>query len=68
MFVSVAVLAFKAAINFELTRRSNDRRIFALHVEMKDTMSVLTMCVGNFGDHATQLNANLPPISLDFEG
>lgn len=41
------MLAFKAAINFELTRRSNDRRIFALHVEMKDMMSMLTVCVHN---------------------
>ncbi|KAK7683623.1 hypothetical protein QCA50_013461 [Cerrena zonata] len=39
--VTVAVLAFKAVYNMELTRRENDRRIRALYVEMKDMMAVL---------------------------
>lgn len=38
---AVAVLAFKAAITFELTRRQNDKRMRALHVTMKDLMSVV---------------------------
>lgn len=39
----VAVAVFKTAITLEMTRRSNDKRILALHVEMKDMMSVLAM-------------------------
>ena len=41
----VAVIAFKTAIAFEMTRRSNDKRILALHVQMKDTMSVVVLSV-----------------------
>lgn len=37
----VAVLAFKTAVTFELTRRQNDKRILALHVTMVDLMSVV---------------------------
>ncbi|CAL1709515.1 unnamed protein product [Somion occarium] len=39
--VTVAVLAFKAVYNMELTRRENDKRIRALYIEMKDMMAVL---------------------------
>ncbi|TCD67366.1 hypothetical protein EIP91_010200 [Steccherinum ochraceum] len=39
--VTVAVLAFKAVYNMELTRRENDRRILSLYVEMKDMITVL---------------------------
>lgn len=39
----VAVLAFQAAISFELTRRENDKKILALHVEMSDMMTVVSL-------------------------
>lgn len=39
--VLVAVLAFKTAVTFELTRRQNDKRILALHITMVDLMSVV---------------------------
>lgn len=41
VIVVVAVLAFQAAISFELTRRENDKKILALHVEMSDMMTVV---------------------------
>jgi hypothetical protein len=41
-FVGVAVMAFKAVWALEMKRRENDRRILALHMEMKDMMAVLT--------------------------
>ncbi|KAF7297297.1 hypothetical protein MIND_00962900 [Mycena indigotica] len=41
-FVGVAVMAFKAVWALEMKRRENDRKILALHMEMKDMMSVLT--------------------------
>lgn len=37
----VAVLAFKAVIMLDLTRRENDRKIIALKLKMSDMMSVL---------------------------
>ncbi|GJE85201.1 hypothetical protein PsYK624_012790 [Phanerochaete sordida] len=40
-FVTVAVLAFKTAVTFEMTRRQNDKRIVALHVSMLDLMAVI---------------------------
>ncbi|KAJ7177952.1 hypothetical protein C8R46DRAFT_667658 [Mycena filopes] len=41
-FIGVAVMAFKAVWALEQKRRDNDRKILALHMEMKDLMSVLT--------------------------
>ncbi|KAJ7115464.1 hypothetical protein C8R44DRAFT_880758 [Mycena epipterygia] len=41
-FIGVAVLAFKAVWALEQKRRENDRKILALHMEMKDMMGVLT--------------------------
>ncbi|GJE85128.1 VPS13 domain-containing protein [Phanerochaete sordida] len=40
-FVAVAVLAFKTALQFEMTRRQNDKRIMLLQLKMNDTLSVL---------------------------
>ncbi|KAI0651487.1 hypothetical protein C8Q79DRAFT_922231 [Trametes meyenii] len=40
--VTVAVLAFEAVIELEITRRENDRRVTVLFVEMKEVMSVIT--------------------------
>ncbi|KAF8509109.1 hypothetical protein BU17DRAFT_56323 [Hysterangium stoloniferum] len=40
-FVSVVVLAFKAAWTLEINRRENDKRIIALYVEMRDMMSII---------------------------
>nr|GAT44772.1 predicted protein [Mycena chlorophos] len=40
-FVGVAVMAFKAVWALEQKRRDNDKKILALHVEMKDMMSIL---------------------------
>jgi hypothetical protein len=41
----VAVLAFKTALKFELTRRQNDKRIMLIHVKMNDMLSVLLLYV-----------------------
>ncbi|KAF8208355.1 hypothetical protein K438DRAFT_1813864 [Mycena galopus ATCC 62051] len=41
-FIGVAVMAFKAVWALEQKRRDNDRKILALHMEMKDMMGVLT--------------------------
>ncbi|KAJ7099683.1 hypothetical protein C8R44DRAFT_716668 [Mycena epipterygia] len=41
-FIGVAVMAFKAVWALEQKRRENDRKILALHMEMKDMMGVLT--------------------------
>ncbi|KAF7332467.1 hypothetical protein MKEN_00128800 [Mycena kentingensis (nom. inval.)] len=41
-FIGVAVLAFKAVWSLEQKRRSNDKLILSLHVEMRDMMAVLT--------------------------
>ncbi|KAJ7777866.1 hypothetical protein DFH07DRAFT_796416 [Mycena maculata] len=41
-FIGVAVMAFKAVWALEQKRRDNDKKILALHMEMKDMMSVLT--------------------------
>ena len=40
--MSVAVMAFKAVWALEQKRRDNDRKILALHMEMKEMMGVLT--------------------------
>ena len=40
----VAVLAFKTALQFELTRRQNDKQIMLIQVKMNDMFSVLLMC------------------------
>ncbi|EKM49057.1 uncharacterized protein PHACADRAFT_188983, partial [Phanerochaete carnosa HHB-10118-sp] len=40
-FVSAAVLAFKTALQFEMTRRQNDKRIMLIQVKMNDMLSVL---------------------------
>ncbi|KAF8210104.1 hypothetical protein K438DRAFT_140561 [Mycena galopus ATCC 62051] len=41
-FVGVAVMAFKAVWALEQKRRDNDRKVLALHLEMKEMMGVLT--------------------------
>ncbi|KAJ6588466.1 hypothetical protein B0H19DRAFT_1099542 [Mycena capillaripes] len=41
-FIGVAVMAFKAVWALEQKRRENDRKILALHMEMKEMMGVLT--------------------------
>ncbi|KAJ7507291.1 hypothetical protein B0H11DRAFT_197898 [Mycena galericulata] len=41
-FIGVAVMAFKAVWALEQKRRDNDKKILALHMEMKDMMGVLT--------------------------
>ncbi|KAJ6481736.1 hypothetical protein C8R45DRAFT_1002875 [Mycena sanguinolenta] len=41
-FIGVAVMAFKAVWALEQKRRDNDRKILALHMEMKDMMAILT--------------------------
>ncbi|KAJ7628581.1 hypothetical protein FB45DRAFT_1079676 [Roridomyces roridus] len=41
-FIGVAVMAFKAVWALEQKRRDNDKKIIALHMEMKDMMAVLT--------------------------
>ncbi|KAJ7507339.1 hypothetical protein B0H11DRAFT_2319240 [Mycena galericulata] len=41
-FIGVAVMAFKAVWALEQKRRDNDRKILALHMEMKEMMGVLT--------------------------
>ncbi|KAJ6475237.1 hypothetical protein C8R47DRAFT_1220710 [Mycena vitilis] len=41
-FIGVAVMAFKAVWALEQKRRDNDRKILALHLEMKDMMATLT--------------------------
>ncbi|KAJ7031624.1 hypothetical protein C8F04DRAFT_1110026 [Mycena alexandri] len=40
-FIGVAVMAFKAVWALEQKRRDNDRKILALHMEMKEMMGVL---------------------------
>ncbi|CAK5278372.1 unnamed protein product [Mycena citricolor] len=41
-FIGVAVMAFKAVWALEQKRRDNDKKILALHMEMKEMMGVLT--------------------------
>jgi hypothetical protein len=41
----VAVLAFKTIYTLEMKRRDNDKKIIALHAEIKDMMDVLLLCV-----------------------
>jgi hypothetical protein len=48
-------MAFKAVWALEQKRRENDRRVLALHMEMKDMMGVLTQCVPF--SHLTRLEA-----------
>jgi hypothetical protein len=38
---SVVVLAFQAAIQLELTRRENDKKVIALKMEMMSMMEIL---------------------------
>ncbi|KAJ7248435.1 hypothetical protein C8J57DRAFT_1358239 [Mycena rebaudengoi] len=40
-FIGVAVMTFQAVWALEVKRRENDKKIIALHVEMKDMMAVL---------------------------
>ncbi|KAF8589617.1 hypothetical protein K439DRAFT_1332394 [Ramaria rubella] len=40
-FVGVAVMAFKAVWTLEMTRRENDKKIMALHLEIRDMIEVL---------------------------
>jgi hypothetical protein len=42
---SVAVTAFQAVWALEQKRRDNDRKVLALHLEIKQMMSVLRQCV-----------------------
>jgi len=43
--LTVVVVACEAAIQLELTRRENDRKVIALKAEMLDMMEVLLECV-----------------------
>lgn len=40
-FVAVAALAFKAALELEITRQENDKRILQLHADMCNTMRLV---------------------------
>lgn len=42
---AVAVLAFKSVYGLEMTRRSNEKKVVALYVEMKDMIYVLLQYV-----------------------
>ncbi|KAJ7461994.1 hypothetical protein FB451DRAFT_1267439 [Mycena latifolia] len=48
-FIGVAVLTFQAVWALEMKRRENDKKIIALHVEMRDMMAVLVQ-LGNIQD------------------
>ena len=39
--LSVAVIAFKLVVTFDMTRRENNKKVLALKAEMQDMMGVL---------------------------
>ncbi|KAJ6560234.1 hypothetical protein B0H19DRAFT_1146862 [Mycena capillaripes] len=48
-FIGVVVMTFQAVWALEMKRRENDKKIIALHVEMRDMMAVLVQ-LGNIQD------------------
>ncbi|KAG2036663.1 hypothetical protein BDR03DRAFT_921102 [Suillus americanus] len=74
-FVGVAVLAFKAVVNLELTRRENDRRVGLMLTQASDMMAVLLqlkdtrdpVIVGLHGNIRGRLNRVLEGIKQDIE-
>ena len=44
---TVAVLAFKAVVQLEITRRENNKRVLLLKTEMMDMMGVLLQSVSS---------------------
>ncbi|KAG1840325.1 hypothetical protein C8R48DRAFT_781802 [Suillus tomentosus] len=74
-FIGVAILAFKAVVNLELTRRENDRRVGLVLAQASDMMIMLLQLkdirdpaiVGPHGNIRGQLNRVLDDIKQDIE-
>ncbi|KAG1863753.1 hypothetical protein F4604DRAFT_1040818 [Suillus subluteus] len=74
-FVGVAILAFKAVVNLELTRRENDRRVGLMLAQASDTMTMLLQLkdtrdpaiVGPHGNIRGRLDRVLDGIRQDIE-
>ncbi|KAG2142763.1 uncharacterized protein EDB93DRAFT_603411 [Suillus bovinus] len=74
-FVGVAILAFKAVVNLELTRRDNDRRVGLMLAQASDMMTILLQLkdtrdlaiVGPHGDIRGRLDRVLDGIKKDIE-
>lgn len=45
---AVAVVAFKAVVNFELQRRENDRRVGSILAQASDMMGILLQLVNRY--------------------
>lgn len=48
-------MACEAAIQLELTRRGNDRKVVALKAEMLEMMEVLLECVTSFSNRSVDV-------------
>ncbi|TCD69106.1 hypothetical protein EIP91_008748 [Steccherinum ochraceum] len=61
--ISIVVLAYKAALQIELTRRENDRKVLAVYLSMRDMMEVLLRLqdIDPSGDHGRDVTAFLAP-------
>ncbi|KAG2091978.1 uncharacterized protein F5147DRAFT_722750 [Suillus discolor] len=74
-FVGVAILAFKAVVNLELTRRENDRRVGLMLAQASDMMTMLlqlkdtrdTAIVGPHGNIRGRLDRILDGIKQDIQ-
>ncbi|KAG1762169.1 hypothetical protein EDD22DRAFT_823696 [Suillus occidentalis] len=74
-FVGVAILAFKAVVNLELTRRENDRRVGLMLAQASDMMTMLLQLkdtrdptiVGPHGNIRGRLDRVLDGIKHDIE-
>ncbi|KAG1848911.1 hypothetical protein F4604DRAFT_1811966 [Suillus subluteus] len=74
-FVGVAILAFKAIVNLELTRRENDRRVGLMLYQASDMMNMLLQLndtrdpaiVGTHGSIRGRLDRVLDGIKQDIE-
>ncbi|KAG1807291.1 uncharacterized protein BJ212DRAFT_1387507 [Suillus subaureus] len=74
-FVGVAILAFKAVVNLELTRRENDRRVGLMLAQASDMMTMLLQLqdtrdpaiVGPHGNIRGRLDRVLDGIKQDIE-
>ncbi|KAG1753123.1 hypothetical protein EDD22DRAFT_230875 [Suillus occidentalis] len=74
-FVGVAILAFKAVVNLELTRRENDRRVGLMLAQASDMMTMLLQLkdtrdptiVGLHGNIRGRLDRVLDGIKQDIE-
>jgi len=53
--LTVVVVACEAAIQLELTRRGNDRKVVALKAEMLEMMEVLLECVTSFSNRSVDV-------------